>query len=41
MRGLPVDLKDFTDNIFMPTIDEKLDPDPFTRDEIRLVCNYA
>ena len=23
MRGLPVDLKDFTDNVFMPTIDEE------------------
>lgn len=41
MRGLSMDLEDFTDNVSMPTIEEELDPEPFTHDEIRLVCNYA
>ena len=41
MRGLNIDLEDFSDNIILPTIEEELDPDPFTHDEIRLMCNHA
>ncbi len=41
MRGLNIDLEDFTDNVVLPTIEEELDPEPFTHDEIRLVCNNA
>ena len=25
----------------MPTVEEEIDPESFTHDEIRLVCNYA
>ncbi len=41
MRGLSVDIENFVDNVFLPTIDEELDPEPFTHDEIRLVCNHV
>ena len=41
MRGLSVDMEDFLDNISLPVIEEELDPDPFTHDEIRLTCTYA
>jgi len=41
MRGLVMDLEDFQDNVTLPTIEEELDPEPFTHDEIRLVCSHA
>ena len=41
MRGLSVDMEDFLDNVSLPVIEEELDPDPFTHDEIRLACTYA
>ncbi len=41
MRGLNIDLEDFIDNVILPTIEEELDPEPFTHDEIRLMCNHA
>ena len=41
MRGLAVDLEDFHDNVILPTIEEEFDPDPFTHEEIRVVCSYA
>lgn len=41
MRGLSLDLEDFNDNVILPTIEEELDPEPFTHDEIRLTCNHA
>ncbi|MEK0318447.1 MAG: hypothetical protein QQN43_02615 [Nitrosopumilus sp.] len=41
MRGLYIDLEDFLDNVSLPVIEEELDPDPFTHDEIRLTCTYA
>ena len=41
MRGLTIDLEDFGDNVSLPTVEEELDPEPFTHQEIRLMCNYA
>ncbi|MDH3657610.1 MAG: hypothetical protein OEM77_05685 [Nitrosopumilus sp.] len=41
MRGLPIDIEDFNDNVSLPTIEEEIDPESFTHEEIRWVCNRA
>jgi len=41
LRGLRLDRDDFSDYVTIPTVEEEMDPEPFTHDEIRLVCQYA
>ena len=41
LRGLKITIDDLHDFVTLPTVEEETDPEPFTHEELRLVCNYA
>jgi len=41
LRGLKLDRDDLSDFVTVPVVEEEFDPEPFTHDEIRLVCHHA
>jgi len=41
LRGLRLDRDDLSEFVTVPVIEEELDPEPFTHEEIRLVLSYA
>jgi len=41
LRGLKLDRDDLSEFVTVPVVEEELDPEPFTHEEIRLVLSYA
>jgi len=41
IRGLKLDRDDLKEFVTVPIVEEELDPEPFTHEEIRLVCQHA